>query len=150
MTMAVYVYYAYIDDDAIVRPFDVARYDRIVAGTVPEPAFALGRIRFAQIGVRVKDGNPFTLGYELYTIQVFDAYGHSDSQFERKQLSAALATELAEECPAYERAGVRRDYGYGPNVIDLSELFVLRGGRWRPTPAERSAIFAVAGLGWLL
>jgi hypothetical protein len=98
------------------------------------PAFASQRVRAASATVELTDRSPLRVVRLVFFLLEFDETGTLKRDQLMRQVAAVIDRGLAES-PASDDV-----------VVDAASRFIVRGGRWKPTPAlERSLSAAALG-----
>lgn len=101
----------------------------------PLPAFAGLRTRMSDVAVELVDGEAVRVVWSTFDILVFDRAGRFDAAaYERHQRACA---ELGVAVPLAQAGG-------GGTVVNAATRFVVQGGCWVPTPAQKRLIGAAA------
>lgn len=98
----------------------------------PMPQFAAQRVRGAEAVVEQSHRRPVKVLRIVFFMLSFDETGILDADALMRQAAAAFDTVQP------------RTRSKGATVLDAQSRFVVRGGRWKPTPDLEAEILAAA------
>jgi len=124
-------------DDTLYR-LASAKFSRMVDD--PEShrleRFAGQRVRMAEAIVEVRDRAPYAVVRLIYEMLGFDAEGRLDRAAFIRQNSALAELAMDRVIPRLEAEETA--------VVDAGSRFVVRGGRWQPSPSLEQEILRAA------
>ncbi len=121
------------DREGRLYRFPAARYVEMLSSpqALRIPAFASQRVRAAEATVELVDRLPSQIMRLVFYMLEFDAAGVAQADQLMQQTAAAIDIGLGER-------------GAKDVVVDAASRFIVRGGRWKPTPALEKTLIAAA------